>query len=110
MEFKLSVPERLTLLSILPQENNFINLQIIRGASFSIGFGDEESVELSIKQTGENISFDAKKGIIEKPIEIGERAYALICEVLEKLDKEKKLTQSHFTLYEKFIKRESQTH
>jgi len=105
MEFKLNVPERLTLLSILPQENNFINIKIIREASLNIGFNDKESVELAIKQTGENISFDAKKGIIEKPIEIGERAYSLICEELEKLDQTKKLTQSHFTLYEKFVKR-----
>ena len=41
--------------------------------------------------------------MIETDIEIGERAYALICEKLEELDKANTLTQQHFTLYKKFI-------
>ena len=103
MEFKLNVPERLALLNLLPKEDNFINLRILRDAGLKIGFGDKESVEIELTQEGENIKFNAKKGMEEKSVEIGERAYSLICEALEKLDKEKKLIQQHLTLYEKFI-------
>ena len=103
MQFKLNVPERLALLSIIPKETTFINTKIIHEALLNIDFGDEEATELEVKQVGENVSFNKKKGDLEKPIEIGERAYSIICEALEKLDKEKKLTQLHFTIYEKFI-------
>lgn len=107
MDFKLNVQERLTLLNMFPSKNNFINTKIIREASSTIGLSDEEAVEFEVKHVGENISYHAKKGSVEKTIKIGERAYSIICEVLEKLDKENKLTQNHFTLYEKFINREN---
>jgi len=103
MKFKLNVLERLSLLNIFPQEGNFSNLRLIREAGMTIGFSDKESVEFEIIQNGENIKFNANKGKVEKEIEIGERAYSIICESLEKLDKDKKLTQQHVSLYEKFI-------
>ena len=105
MEFKLTILERLTLLNILPRENNFINLMLIKEAAEKIGFDDKEISECEIKQTPEGVNFNAEKGKIEKPIEIGERAYSLICEVLEKLDKANKLTQEHCSIYKKFIER-----
>ena len=109
MQFKLNVPERLAILSILPKENTFINIKIINEALSNIDFGDEEATELEVKQVGENVSFNKQKGDLEKPIEIGERAYSIICESLEKLDKEKKLSQLHFTIYKKFIENKKTT-
>lgn len=103
MEFKLNVPERLVLLKILPKEENFINLRFIREAASVIGLSDKEITECKIVQEGENITFDTKKGLKEKPIGLGERIYTIICEVLEKMDKEKKLSQEYFSIFEKFI-------
>lgn len=109
MDFKLNVSERLTLLGILPREGNFINTRIIREVILKIDFSDKETKEFEIKKVGESISFRKKEGSIGKLIEIKERAFALICESLEKLDKENKLTQEHFTIYEKFIESKNTT-
>ncbi len=106
MEFKLNVPERMTLLGILPQKENFINLKIIDEAGKAISLSDAEVTDLEVKQEGEVIKFDAKKGAIEKTINIGERAYTLICEALEKLDKKKDLAPEQISVYEKFVERD----
>ena len=62
MQFKLNVPERLAILSILPKENTFINIKIINEALSNIDFGDEEATELEVKQVGENVSFNKQDG------------------------------------------------
>jgi len=103
MKFKLNVPERLTLLNLLPPENNFVTLGIIREVISHLSLNDKESVKYSLTQKGENVSFDAKLGMVEVDVEIGERAYGIICEKLEELNQNKTLTQQHFTLYKKFI-------
>ena len=45
---------------------------------------------------------------MEKQIFLGNKAKSLITEALEKLDDQKKLTEQHFSLYEKFVKTEKE--
>ena len=43
-----------------------------------------------------------EKGADERDIKIGEKATDILIEALRKLDEDKKLTNQHFSLYEKF--------
>ena len=105
MKFKLSFHDRLIFLSLLPKEENFTTMRIIREASKTIGITEEEHKEYKVKQLDNGrISFDPVKAQEEKEFEIGEIILQLVKSNLEQLDKEKKLTQEHFPLYEKFVK------
>ncbi len=44
-----------------------------------------------------------QKGNKEREIKIGDKATDIIVESLKKLDDEKKLTETHISLYKKFI-------
>ena len=104
MKIKLSVHERLVLLNILPPEGNFITLKIVRQLRESLSFNEKEvkEVKLSIDPEKGNATWDASKDP-NKEVEIGREANKVIIEALEKLDKDAKLTQEHFSLYEKFV-------
>ena len=97
----LSVLERVILGQILPSESNFATLRIVRDLRGQLSFSEAELAEFSIKQAGEQLTWDPASA--EKEIEIGERATDLIVESLKKLNDEKKLSEQHFSLYEKFV-------
>jgi len=100
---KLNIFERLVLLPILPAEGNFVTLKIVKNLKENIALSESDFKEFEIKQEGEQINWN-EKGNEEREIEIGEKATDIIIESLKKLDKESKLTERHFTLYEKFVK------
>ncbi|KKM07975.1 hypothetical protein LCGC14_1728500 [marine sediment metagenome] len=108
MKFKLNLAERLTLLNLIPKENNFSTLRIIRKFTKELGISDGEYKEFDIVQEGEKITWNVERGLKEKEFEIGEVANQLIVTALEKLDTDKKLEQVHFTIYEKFVKTEKE--
>lgn len=105
LEKKLNVFERLNLMPILPKEGSFLTLRLIRDLNAKLGLSAEEMTEFDIVQRDKQITWN-EKGSVEKPIDFKEKELDLISEHLEKLDKEKKLEQKHFTLYEKFVKSE----
>lgn len=104
MKLKLSVYERLVLLNILPKEGNFITLKIIRQLREGLSFNEKEikDLKLGINQEKGTATWEQEKDP-NKEVEIGREAKKIIVEVLEKLDKDGKLTQEHFSLYEKFV-------
>jgi len=99
----LNIKERLLLLNILPQENNFVTLKIVRKIQEELSFSEQELKEADI-QTNEGKVFWNQSKNVEKEITIGEKATDIIIEALKKLDKENKLTMDFLELYEKFIK------
>lgn len=99
----LNVAERINILSILPREGNFIDLGIIRELAQILNLSEDEIKEFEITVDGNNYRWN-KKGDEEIVFEIGPRGFSLICELLEKLDKNNKLEMNHFTLFNKFIK------
>ena len=104
MKYKFNLHERLIFLSLLPKENDFSTMKILRKVSKDVGFTDEEYKYYNIKPLENGrISFDVVKSQEEKEFEIGEIAIQLIKTALEKLDKDKKLTQEHFSIYEKIV-------
>ena len=110
MEFKLNLQERIIFLSLLPSENNFTTLRIIRKVVSDLGISDEEYKYYKVKPIeGGRVSFDPVKAQEEKDFEISEVAMHLVKTELEKLDKENKLTQEHLPLYEKLIENSKET-
>lgn len=99
---KLNVGERLTLMGILPSENNFVTLKLIRGLMEKLGLKNEEFKEFEIKEEDNRVMWN-DLGNEEREIQIGEKETDIIVDALKKLDNGNKLTQRHFTLYEKFV-------
>lgn len=101
---KINFHDRLIFLSLLPRENNFSTMRIIRKVHKDLGVTDEEYKKYKVKQLENGkISFDPVKALEEKEFEIGEIATHLVKTALEQLDKDKKLTQEHYPLYEKIV-------
>ena len=101
---KLNVPERLTLLQVLPQEGNFLTLKIIRDLTEVVGLNEKEFKKFGIKEADGQVSWN-QKGAEEIEIEIGEKATDIIVEALRGMDEKKKLEQRHLSLYEKFMEK-----
>jgi len=101
MEF--SIGERLTLMLLLPREGDFLSLKLVRAlreeVSESLG-RDEESGVLT-KEDGLYKWATEQDHLVE--INLTPKATAIITEALEKLNKQKKLTENHISLYERFV-------
>jgi len=99
---KLDVRERLVLLSVLPAEGNFITLKVVRKLRESLSFNEEEIKLYKFVQGNNQVTWDNS---VEqsKAIEIGTQAKTIIQDTLNKLDKEEKLRDEHFTLCVKFL-------
>ena len=98
----LTVADRINLLGILPTQGDFVTLQTTRNLQKELDFNAEEIDALKFEQQEGMIKWNAEFDP-NKDCKIGERASDLIKSQLEKLDKEKKLGQQHFNLYEKFV-------
>ena len=100
---KLNLLERFTILQILPAEGNFSTLKINRDLQESLAPTEKEFKDFEIVQEDERTRWN-QKGMIEKEIEIGEKATDMIVKSLKKLDEDKKLTAQHISVFEKFVK------
>lgn len=100
---KLTVLERLLALGILPQQGNYVLLKVIRRGQEELSFTDEEIKKYKFVNEGNQTRWDDKVQQ-ESDVKLGSKVKTLIGEELEKLDKDKKLTQQMFSLYTKFVK------
>lgn len=99
---ELSVMERLVLLNILPKEGDFTTIKLLRKLRENLSFDEEEHKELMFVQDGDQVRWN--EGIaLTKQIQIGEKQSDIIHDALKKLNDGKKLTDQHFSLYEKFV-------
>lgn len=101
---KLTVLERLSLLTILPPEGTLATLRIVRKLRETLSFSEAELVAFSVITEGNQIKWDSTK---EPPagveVEVGEKATDLVVETLKKLDQAGKVTDGHLSLFEKFV-------
>jgi hypothetical protein len=100
MKYEMSVIERILLLNCLPQEEDILTIRIIRELKADLSFSEEEHAQLGIEVVPNGLKW---KQEIRKEIEIGEKAKTVIASGLQKLDREKKLTENHIPLWEKFV-------
>jgi hypothetical protein len=101
---ELTVFDRLILLNILPKEGDFTTLKIVRKLREDLSFSEEEHAALEFKHENGTVQWK-QGGDIPKDVPIGEKASDMIADVLKKLDKEKKLQETHFSLYERFVEK-----
>lgn len=99
---KLNVLERLTLMGILPQSENYATFKIVADLKTQLSFSEKEIKDFGVEFKGDQVSWNPLK-IKEKDIEIGEALRGIIVVVLQKLDSDKKIDEKNISLYEKFV-------
>jgi len=97
----LNTFDRLILLNIMPKEGDITTLKIIRKLKDDLSFSEEEHTALQFKNEDGQIMWK-EDADIQKEIEIGEKATDIIAEALKALNKAKKLTEAHISIYERF--------
>ena len=101
---KLSMRDRFVLLNILPPEGDIATIKIVHRLRQDLAPTEQEFKDYKITQQESQVQWDdgmeKKKGPQEK--KIGLKAFRLIEEAFEKLDKEKKLTEGHLETFLKF--------
>jgi hypothetical protein len=104
LKMKLEVMERVLLIGLLPVEEDFLTLKLLRTVKENLSFDDKEHKKLGFKaEQGMTLwNQEAAKDIV-KDVPMGEIVTQLIVKKLKELDKEKKLKAEHISLYEKFI-------
>ena len=100
MEF--TVLERLVLLNVLPKEGNFTTLKLVRQLREALSFDELEHKKLNFIQDKDQVRWNESANVV-KNFEVGETVMKMIADTLEKMDKEEKLRDEHFSLYEKFV-------
>jgi hypothetical protein len=98
----LSVQERFAALAILPAEGNFITLKLVRILRESLSFSADEIKEYAFVEKDGMTEWDPNAAQ-EKDIDLGEVGADLLAKELKQMDSENRLTDSHFTLYEKIV-------
>jgi hypothetical protein len=99
----LTITERLLLLKTLPGEGDLCTIRTVRETRELLAF-DSDIADGSIAKVGEGS--DARlewKEDFEKGIELSKAGERLIADAILALDKQKKLTEAHLGLYEKFV-------
>jgi len=104
---KLDVLERLILLQVLPKEGNYSNLKALRVVREALAFSEAENKALAFREEQGMLRWNPL-GAPPKEIFFGEIIEGLIVKALKELDKAEKLTQDHFSLYEKFVSEEDE--
>ena len=99
---KLSIMERILLSQLLPAEGTFVTLKLLRVLKEDLSFTEEENKKLEFKQNGDSLQW--KEDGKQVDVKIGDTMNEIIIKVLKDLDEKAKLTDQHFSLYEKFIK------
>jgi len=96
--------DRFVLLNILPPEGDIATIKIVHRLRMDLPPTEQESKDYKIVQKEGQVMWDdameKKRGAQEK--EIGAKAFVMIEDAFEKLNKEKKLTEGHLETYCKF--------
>jgi hypothetical protein len=100
MTYKLHVIERIKLMQILPKESSYSTFKILLTLKSALSFTEEEYKEFGMREEEGMIHWNKSE---EKEIIIGERALDIIKEAFRELDKQKKITEAIYPLYEKFM-------
>jgi hypothetical protein len=100
---KLSVANRLALLSILPREGNITTIRIVSELKDELSFSEEEHAALKLRQDGDGIGWDHTVKDPMKDIPIGEKATDTIVESLKRASDRNQLMEAHLGVWDMFI-------
>jgi len=96
---KLNVLERVTLMGLLPAESNLVTFKILADLRKALSFSEKEIKECGIIQKEGRIFW---KKSVDKEITFGEQARIIVNTALLKVDKEEKVNEGNYSLFEKF--------
>lgn len=96
----LSILERVVILQILPAEASYVDFKIISDLKTALSFSENEIKECNIVESDGMVRWG---GSVDKDVEIGDRAKAIISEALVRLDGQKKINASNYAVYERFV-------
>lgn len=128
---KITVFERIQLQNLLPAEGDFITLKLVRKLKETLAFSEKEIADIEFKNhwkcgacnTTEvstatpkcsscgnymvpsgMVNWDEAKALDTiKDVHMGRTMHDLCRSALKKLSEEKKLTEQHMSIYEKFV-------
>lgn len=102
-KISLSMIERFTILSLLPEKASFADWKIINDLRNELAPNEAERKALDLKPTPDGGVTGNWDAVPDKEIGFGEVAISFVAEALKKLDGENNLSQEHISLYEKFV-------
>lgn len=98
----LSVYERLILLNVLPAEGDLTTIKIVHQLREALSFDEAEHEALKLHVDENGMAHWQTVADVGKDIDIGVKAAAIIHDTLDKLSRDKKLTEAHLSLCDKF--------
>ncbi len=98
----LSVKERLVLLNILPAQESYENMLIVRDLKGELGFSEADHEEIGLVEKDGDVTWDDEKET-SKEVSIGPVAYKLIQQAFRKLDSDKLVSVDLIPFYERFV-------
>jgi hypothetical protein len=98
----LSVYDRLILLNVLPAEGDLTTIKIVRRLREALSFDEAEHEALGLTVDERGVAHWRTDADAGKDIDIGGKATAIIHDILDRLNHDKKLTEAHISLCEKF--------
>ena len=100
---KLSIPERIGLLGILPEKGNFVTLRVVDEARRLLSFTEREIKDWGIVAAEEGrVSWNPQKAV-DGDVKIGDAVRELIAKKLKELDEKEELLMAMYSLYERFV-------
>lgn len=99
---QLSILDRVLLLNVLPPAGDILSLRITRKLREDLSFSEAEFEEFELTQAEGFVQWNTAKNR-DKDVEIGTKAKRLIVEALTNASKEKRLTEQHIAVYDKFV-------
>lgn len=101
---KLSVPERMALLEIMPAQSSYEGVTEIFRTINVLRLTDDEAIAIDVQPIEGSIQFNQEKAMtLITDIPIGEWMTNVIRKILRKIDEADELTINQMSLYEKFI-------
>lgn len=99
----LTIMERLTLLSVLPEQGNLATLRIVRKLREDLSFTESEIVEYGV-EFGDNgrVEWGEEYATVEKTIPMGAAARKAAVDTLLALNEKEEMGLQHLSLCDKF--------
>lgn len=98
---KLNIPERLTILEIVPKQGSFADLLFSKQISESVNISSEETDKYEIHsaqvENGVNITWNALAISEEKDCYLASEHIKLLKSIFEQMNENKKLNMSNFS-------------
>lgn len=88
---KLNVLSRLTIGRLFPRNDSIVAMTLAKGISEKTVLSEEEIKNIDLKEQGQNVVWDMKKGF-EKEIEFSEAEIAFLKQQVQRLDAAREIT------------------